>query len=137
MRSAVAAEAGGVVFAGASVDPYGPQTVRASAGAIFKLPVVRSESLDETVAALRSTGHLLVGTAADSPATIEEIDVTGPTAVFLGNEAWGLSGDHQSKLDSLIRIDMPGPMESLNVAVAGSLVLFEVIRRRRVASGPQ
>jgi TrmH family RNA methyltransferase len=65
---------------------------------------------------------------------LDDVDLLGPLAFVVGNEAWGLPDGHAELLDDIVRIEMPGPAESLNVAVAGSILLFEAARRRRVSS---
>lgn len=134
VRSALAAGAGAVVFTTGSVDPYAPKTLRAAAGAAFALKPIFGVTLQDAAAALRSRGFSVVGGDARAGRTIDELDLSGPVALVVGNEAHGLPPGHARALDALVRIDMPGPAESLNVAVAGSLLLFEVVRRRRVSS---
>jgi TrmH family RNA methyltransferase len=130
IRSAEAAGAAGIVFTDGSVDPYAPKTVRAAAGSLFRLPIVRDVSLRDAVGALREAGHRILGADATSPSHIDEIELPGRLTFVLGNEAWGVPPDAAELLDETVGIRMPGPTESLNVAVAGSILLFEAIRRR-------
>lgn len=132
IRSASAAGCGGVVLTTGSVDPYGPKTLRAAAGAVFRTPLVTKVSLEETLDNLRGSGFRLVGADARSDDSVYEVDLSTPTAVVLGNESWGLPDT--SGLDTTAGIPMPGDVESLNVGVAGSLFLFEVVRQRQIAS---
>ena len=137
IRSAVAAGADAVVFAKGSVDPLHPKVVRAAAGAIFQIPLVSGVGLDEVIEFSRSHGLSLVGTAADAQVEIYEAQLSSPTAIVLGNEAWGLPEGVEAMMDVLVSIPMPGPAESLNVSVAGSVLLFETLRQRRsTATGP-
>ncbi|MGH2730867.1 MAG: TrmH family RNA methyltransferase [Actinomycetota bacterium] len=130
VRSAVAAGAGAVAFTQGSVDPFGPKTVRASAGALFHTAILRDVTLEEVTTDLRGRGLLIVG--ADARAEpIDRLDLTGPVAFVLGNEAWGLPEELSHGLDAVASIPMPGPTESLNVGVAGSILLFEAVRQRR------
>ena len=138
IRSAIAAGCGGVVFTGDAVDPFGPKTVRAAAGMVFAIPVVTESDAGATFQALRNAGLSLVGAAAGTTTSITEVDLTGPTALVVGNEAWGLSSEQRTVLDVVASIPMPGPAESLNVGVAGSILLFETVRQRAAApSGRQ
>jgi len=135
IRSAVAAGCGGVVFTSGSVDPYRPKTLRAAAGAVFRSPVVGPVDPGAAFAHLRGAGFTLVGADARSKSSIYDTDLTSPVAIVLGNESWGL--EDSSELDEAAAIPMPGGVESLNVAVAGSLFLFEAVRQRQIASKPR
>lgn len=130
MRAAAAAGADAVVTAG-GVDPTHPKVVRASAGTLFGLDVVSADSVEEALARLRSAGFALVGTVARDGDNYDGVDLTGPVAIVLGNETNGLPDEAVDALDLAVTIPMPGPAESLNVAMAGTLVCFEVLRQRR------
>ena len=121
LRSAEAAGADGVVFAGSSVDPYNPKTVRASAGSLFHIPVVLGE--------LHDVRQRKLGTTATAGAPLDEVDLCSPVAIVLGNEAHGLSAD--AAIDEWVTIPMTGRSESLNVGMAASVLCFEVARQRR------
>jgi TrmH family RNA methyltransferase len=129
VRSAVAAGAGAVVFTTGGVDPWSPKTVRSSAGLIFRVPIVEGLPLAEAAARLRAAGLRLLGAAAGARSCYET-DLVAPLALVVGNEARGL-GPAADLLDGEVGIHMPGPAESLNVAVAGSILLFEAARQRR------
>ena len=133
VRSALAAGAGGVIFSSGSVDPFGAKTVRASSGALLRLPIVRNEPLAGACSDLRDAGFRIVGADADAGKAADEADLTGRIALVLGNEARGLAPGSRALVDETVRIPMPGPVESLNVAVAGSILLFECVRQRKVA----
>ncbi|MGH2753410.1 MAG: TrmH family RNA methyltransferase, partial [Actinomycetota bacterium] len=134
VRSAVAAGAGAVVFTDESVDPFGPKTVRASAGTIFLVPVVPAPSLAAVVEELHDRGLTVLGASASAPRAAQETDLTDPVALVLGNEAWGIPAVSRHLLDGEVGIAMPGPAESLNVGMAGSILLFEAVRQRRLES---
>ena len=131
VRSAAAAGAGAVVFTSGSVDPLHPKVVRSAAGALFGVPLVRGEPFAEVTGALRRAGVTLVGASARAGTDMYSFDLTGPIALVLGNESWGLPDATETTLDASVRIPMPGPVESLNVSVAGSILLFEALRQRR------
>ena len=137
LRSADASGVDLVVFCGDSVDPYNPKCVRAAAGSLFRLPVVRAAGTDETLAGLRAAGIRLLGTAARGGTVYDHVDYAVPSAVVLGNEAHGLATAIESSLDELVTIPMCGPAESLNVGMAGTIVCFEALRQRRAARGNQ
>ena len=135
LRSADAAGAAAVVFAGESVDPYNGKAVRASAGSLFHLPVVRGASVPDAVAAARSAGLAVL--VADGAGEVD-LDVlqdgTGlarPTAWIFGNEAAGLSSRDAVLADARIRIPLHGRAESLNLAVAAALCLYASARAQR------
>lgn len=133
VRSALAAGATAAIFGRRSVDPWNPKAVRAASGALLRMPVLRDEDLDGTAAELRRRDFRLIGTDAGAPRSYDRVDLTGPVAFWLGNEAWGLPEDARHLVDELVSIPMPGPAESLNVSIAGSILLFETVRQRRSA----
>jgi TrmH family RNA methyltransferase len=134
VRSAVAAGATAVVFSSGSVDPFNPKTVRATAGLIFHVDVVADAALDAVVGELRSKSFLILGADAGSSKAPDEVDLRAPVALVLGNESWGIVESSNRLLDDTVGIPMPGPAESLNVGIAGSILLFEAVRQRRTSS---
>jgi RNA methyltransferase, TrmH family len=130
LRAADASNASGVVFSRSSVDVYNSKTVRASAGSLFHLPVVREADSGEAVAALRRRRAGVLAAAAEGRRSLYEVDLTGPTAVLFGNEAWGLPPETLALADDTVRVPIEGDAESLNLAAAGALVLFEAARQR-------
>lgn len=130
LRSALAAGADAAVFASGSVDPYHPKTVRAGAGALFRLPVVRGIDLADALSVLKGAGFSLLGAEASAQVPYTDVDMTGKLALVLGNEAWGLPSEAPAVIDLFVSIPMPGPVESLNVGIAGALLLFEAVRQR-------
>jgi TrmH family RNA methyltransferase len=123
MRAAEASGCVGVVLTEGSVDPWSPKTVRASAGALFRLPIALVPTLSDVAGIDR------LGTAADAEVSHLDADLTDAVAIVVGNEAHGL--DPTAAVDRWVRIDMDGPTESLNVAMAATVVLFESLRQRR------
>lgn len=134
VRSADAAGADAAVFTRSSVDPYNPKAVRASAGSIFHLPVVREAGVEEVVAGLRARGFGILAATGRGNVSVYEADLTGPTAFLFGNEAHGLDDDHLAMADQSIRVPIAGGAESLNLAAATALVLFESARQRAGAA---
>ena len=130
LRSADAAGADGVVFAEGSVDAYNPKTVRASAGSLFHLPLVRGVGPEEAVAGLRDRGMQILAADARGDESIYETDLSGPTAILFGNEAWGLEERTLDLADRVTRVPIRGRAESLNLAAAAAVVLFEAVRAR-------
>jgi RNA methyltransferase, TrmH family len=135
VRSAAASGADCVVFAEGSVDPFGPKTVRASAGAVFSIPVARGGPAHDAIEVLRNKGFQTVAADGRAPTPVFDTDMTGSTAIILGNEAWGF-GEGGASADRTASIPLAGGVESLNVGIAGSIFLFEAVRQRRLSSAP-
>lgn len=131
IRSAAAAGAEIIVLGPGSVDAYNPKTVRASAGACFAVRIVEGVPAVEALEALGSAGVHRVGALASGGKSPESVDLTGPTAIVLGHEVHGLAAD--LPLDERVTIPMVGT-ESLNVGMAGTLLLFEAARQRRAGT---
>lgn len=134
MRSAEASGCAGLVCAGDSVDAYNPKVVRASAGSVLGIPVVAApagERLDPVAVldALGAAGRSRLGAAVGGTA-MDALDLAAPVALVLGSEAHGLPADVQQRLDGTIGIPMDGPADSLNVAMAGTVLCFEAARQR-------
>jgi TrmH family RNA methyltransferase len=134
LRSAEAAGAAAMLLGPGSVDAYNPKVVRSSAGAIFGIPVVDAVSegwsVVEALDALGELGRQRLGAAARTGTPYPEVDFRDPTAIVLGNEAHGLGDDVAAHLDGSVSIPMAGPAESLNVAMAASVLCFESARQR-------
>ena len=132
LRSAEAAGASAVVFCDGSVDVFNPKTVRASAGSLFHVPVVSGGAVEDVLGTLGAWGVRRLGTAARDGDAYDEVDLTVPVAIVLGNEAHGLPDG--IPLDANVTIPMAGTGESLNVGMAAAVLCFEVARQRRRAS---
>jgi len=124
IRSAEAAGAQAVAFTPGSVDPYNPKVVRSSAGSLFRVPVVEA-TFDE----LRAAGLEVMATSSHRGTAYTEAVLVGPIAIVVGNEARGVPDD--ARVDQWITIPHAGTTESLNVAMAATVLAFEVARQRR------
>lgn len=133
IRSAEAAGAVGVVFTDDSVEVTNPKTVRASAGAVFHVPVVSGVSVVELAGSFESWGVSTWATEARSASStpLDDADLTGPTAIVMGNEAHGFTPEQRSLFTHGLSIEMLGRTESLNLSMAATLVCFEAARQRR------
>lgn len=131
IRSAEASGASGVVCCDGTVDVYNPKTIRSSAGAVFHAPIVAGGTPADVVGRLNAAGVRVVATAAAGGDDYTAVDLTGPLALVLGNEAHGLPAG--LAVDLTVTIPIFGRAESLNVAVAASLLCFEAARQRRGA----
>jgi tRNA(Leu) C34 or U34 (ribose-2'-O)-methylase TrmL len=131
LRSADAAGAGAIVFSTTSVDVYNPKAVRSSAGSVFHVPVVREVEVADAVEAFRARGARICAAAGEGDADLYSLDLTEPTAFLFGNEAWGLSPEVAALADTTVRVPIAGAAESLNLAAAAAVCLFEAARQRR------
>ena len=141
LRCADAAGADGVVFAGDAVDPYNGKAVRASAGSLFHLPVVRGVPVPAAIDAARAAGLAVL--AADGRGE-DDLDLladggglAAPTAWVFGNEAHGLPADVAAAADRQVRVPMYGRAESLNLAAAAAICLYASARAQRRAATPR
>ncbi len=134
LRSADAAGASGVVFTSGSVDVYNSKTVRSSAGSIFHLPIVRGTSTVEAVRQARACGRRILAMDGQGEEDLYAVDLSGPIAFVFGNEAHGLPMDVRALADSTVRVPHQGKAESLNLAAAATVCLFEWTRRQRGGS---
>jgi TrmH family RNA methyltransferase len=129
-RSAEAAGASGVLRARATVDPGNPKALRASAGSLLRLP---SAEVEDPVAAVRAAGLRVMAAEGRGGVPYDQVDLTAPFALLLGQEGSGLSGTLAGTADLTLTVPMAGRAESLNVAATAAAVLFEAARQRRAA----
>lgn len=129
IRTAEAAGAHTVVVADGSADPWAPKVVRASAGSVWRTKIERGPA-ESTLRGLGDDGAVRVAAAGRAGAAPHEIDLTGPVALVLGSEAHGLPPEVGEHVDVWTSLPMGGAVESLNVAIAGSVLAFEVVRQR-------
>ncbi len=134
LRMAEASEVGAVLFCEGSVDPFAPKCVRASAGSIFHVPVVSGGNPVQVLEAIGGRDVQRLGTDAHRGKPYDEIDLTGAFALVLGNEAHGLPVEISELIDGWVHVPMSGDIDSLNVAVAGSVICFDAARQRRGAA---
>ena len=133
IRIADAMGADAVVLAGNSVDPYNGKCLRASAGSIFTIPVVSEPDATGAVAALAEGGLQVLATTVDGEVSLDDADLSGPTAWLFGPEAHGLPADLADTATRRVRIPMPGNAESLNVASAAAICLYQSARAARLS----
>ena len=134
VRSAEAFGASGIVTLPGTVSPWNPKAVRASAGSVFRLPLMASTE-QEMLEELREAGVRIITTAMRRAQPADQADLTIPVAIIIGNEGNGVAPNLASKADARITIPCPGPVESLNAAVATSVLLYEVARQRAELAG--
>lgn len=130
LRVAEAAGATAAVATRGSTDLFSPKSLRGSMGSAFRLPLWTGVELGEVLAWCAARGVAAVATSAAAPQTHTECDWTRPRAVVLGPEAGGLSEEEARAAAEVVRIPMRAPVESLNVAVALGVILYEAARQR-------
>jgi TrmH family RNA methyltransferase len=131
-RSAAAAGADLFVLGVGSVDAYNPKLVRATAGACFSVPVLEDVDVAGVLEECGANGLVRAGAVVDGGRPLDRVDFTQPCVVVLGHEARGLTPG--LPLDTAVTIPMTAVTESLNVAMAGTVLCFEVARQRRSAA---
>ena len=132
MRSAEATGVAGVALGPGSAHPNHPKALRASAGSLLRVPTAVEASVAELAAHLEGVSPALVGLDAATGDDLYATDLPGATILALGAEGAGLSTDLRARADTLVSVPSAPTVESLNVAVAGSVVLHELARRRRL-----
>jgi TrmH family RNA methyltransferase len=127
MRTAAAVGAAGFIFIGDGIDPYDPNVVRATMGALFNQRIVRANA-EQFRHWIKSHRLQVVGASPDGQLNYDQVGYARPTILLLGNERTGLTEGERLLCSHLVRIPMKAGMDSLNVAVAGGLLLYEVFR---------
>jgi TrmH family RNA methyltransferase len=131
LRSAWAVGAGAVFLGAGTADVYNPKVVRASAGALFRVPVARGVALPWLLDELGHRGVCRVAADPHSGTAYDDVDLTGRCLLVFGNEAWGVPEEIVHRVDERATIPMRGQAESLNVGAAAAVFLFEAARQRR------
>ena len=127
LRTSAAIGAAGFILLGPHIDPYEPVVVRATMGTLFKQTLVRTNV--ERFRQWTQTHHVtVIGASPDGVVEYDQIRYTRPTVLLLGNERSGMTDEQRSLCQQIVRIPMVGGADSLNLAVAGSLLLYAVFR---------
>jgi TrmH family RNA methyltransferase len=134
LRSAEAFGADGVLALPGTVSAWNPKAVRASAGSVFRLPLLAA-SIEECFAHLREAGVKIWTTTVHAAEAAARVDLAAPVAILIGNEGNGVPADLAALADGAVTIPCPGKVESLNAAVAASVLLYEALRQRGIRSG--
>jgi len=130
IRAADAAGCDGVVCLAGTSDPFGPKAVRASMGSVLHLPVYTGAKAPDVAAGLAAHQVQLLVADPEGGRVLAEQDLRGPVALILGSEARGPGPSWQGQEVCRVRIPMPGRAESLNVALAAGIILYETVRQR-------
>jgi len=132
LRTSDAVGVDGLIVCDRCTDIFNPNVVRASVGTLFTVPVVEAAG-EETLRWLRSNGVAIVAATPSAEAEFTQVDLKGPVAIAVGTEQLGLSERWMSQADVQVKIPMCGVADSLNVAMATTLLLYEVLRQRRTS----
>ena len=134
IRTAAAAGASGAILSAGSGDIYNPKTVRATAGALLRLPVIEKADLNEILPALKARGVMILAACVDDNESIlpYDLDLRRGCGMLIGNESKGLSAEGKSMADALVKLPMAEEIESLNASVAGAVLIYEVVRQRGI-----
>jgi RNA methyltransferase, TrmH family len=128
LRSAEAFGCGGVLLGEGTVSPFNSKVIRASAGSLFRLPMVQTK-LSGAVQQMRELGLRLVATSSHKGGPLDQATLTGPLAIFIGSEGAGLGRDLLAEMTEIVAIPHSQNVESLNAGVAASIVLYEIARQ--------
>lgn len=131
IRAAEAGAVAGVILSKDAIDPYNPKVVRASMGSFFRLPFLPDQDMGDSLEKLRSRGCRILATAVHSGPSFWEVDFSKPTAVLFGQEGAGLPSHLLEGADGLLTIPMTPGVDSLNVAMAASLIIYEAMRQKK------
>ena len=130
-RTAEAAGADGVIMSSWTADIYNPKTIRSTMGSVYRVPFFHVDQMEEAVRRLQKAGVAVYAAHLGGTAAYDACDYQKSTAFLIGNEAKGLREETAACADARITIPMAGKVESLNEAVASSILLFEAARQRR------
>lgn len=133
LRAGEGAGVTGVILSGASADIYNPKAIRATMGSLYRVPFLYVDDLRDALLRLRREGAALYAAQLRESADYDAYDYTGKTAFLIGNEGNGLRPETLRLADAFLRIPMLGQVESLNAAIAASILLYEAAGQRRRA----
>ena len=131
VRTAEAAGVDAVFVSKESVDIYNPKTIRSTMGSIYRMPVIYIEDLLELLDIFKQKGIKSYAAHLEGKNSYDKEDYQSGTAILIGNEGNGLRKEISNSADIWVRIPMEGKVESLNAAIAASVLMFEVYRQRR------
>lgn len=130
LRTAECTAVDAVIIPSKNTAQLNSGTVKSSAGAIFKVPICRSENLKTTIDFLKQSGLKIAAATEKTDKNFYNFDLTGPIALLLGSEGEGISGEYLKKADLEVKIPLLGEIESLNVSVAAGVLMYEIVRQR-------
>ena len=130
VRTAEGAGVSAVLMSAGTADLYNPKTIRSTMGSIYRIPCIVSTDLPGDIGKLKHAGVTVYAAHLKGTQSYSQADYRGGTAFLIGNEGNGLTDETAELADRYIRIPMCGQVESLNAAVASSILMYEVLRQR-------
>ena len=131
IRASEGAGITGIVMNRETADIYNPKVIRSTMGSVFRVPFFYTDDLEQTVLDLKARGIRVFAAHLAGKNNYEQEDYTGNTAFLIGNEGNGLTEKLSNMADTWVKIPMAGKVESLNAAIAASILMFETARQRR------
>ncbi len=131
IRTADAFGSNGVIVTEGCVDIFNPKTIRSTMGSVFHIPLLYYKSASDAIKDLKEKGIRIITTSLDAKEYCFDVELKSDFALIIGNEASGVSEEVVDESDLLIKIPMPGNAESLNAAIASSVIMYEVLRQRQ------
>lgn len=130
IRTADAAGVSAVILTKGCVDIFSPKVLRSTMGSIFHMPIFEGVQINETIGLLKKSGYKIIAAHLEGKNNYYDEELTCKSAIIVGNEANGISDETASISDKLVKIPMPGKAESLNAAVAASIMIYEIVRQK-------
>lgn len=130
IRTADAAGISAVLMSKGCVDLYSPKVLRSTMGSVFHIPIFEGLNITETIRVLKQNDYKVIASHLSGKNNYFQEDLTGRSAIIVGNEANGISDETAYMADSLVKIPMPGKAESLNASVAASIMIYEIVRQK-------
>ncbi len=130
IRTSDAAGISAVILTKGCVDLFSPKVLRSTMGSVFHMPIFESMKIDGTIELLKKSNYKIIASHLSGKNNYYDEDLTGRIAIIVGNEANGISDETAELSDSLVKIPMPGRAESLNVSIAASIMIYEIVRQK-------
>ncbi len=132
IRTADSAGISAVFMTKGCVDLYSPKVLRSTMGSVFHMPIFEGLNIIELIDRLKLEDYRVIASHLDGKNNYYDEDMTGRSAIIVGNEANGISGETAEKADRLVKIPMPGKAESLNASVAAAIMIYEIVRQNEI-----
>lgn len=130
LRTAVSAGVHAVIIPSKGSAQLNAGTIKSSAGAIYQIPICRAHNLKNVIEYLKASGIKVAAATEKTETLLFQQDLKGPIAVIMGSEGEGVSKEYLKKADIRLKIPMLGKIDSLNVSVAGGVIMYEILRQR-------
>jgi len=131
LRVAAAGGAAGIILSAGSTDPYSPKVVRAAMGSLFRIPFLQNQDLNDCLQKLPAQGYRILAAEVQGGSSLWDVNFSPLTAVLFGQEGAGLHEELVAATDGVLTIPMAPTAESINVAIAAGLVIYESLRQKR------